>query len=65
MIPLTYEEIEKISKPFIRQVGGYGCNEPAIPDNGKIEDFVEAVQAALILKQAGVELCDIKNNRLN
>lgn len=43
---LTDEEIEKVAKPFIRGVGGYSHNEPAIPDNGAIEDFARAVIAA-------------------
>lgn len=54
-VPLTAGEIEAIAKPFIRTVGGYSQNEPAIPDNGKIEDFVQAVEAAHGIKPTGTE----------
>jgi len=54
-VPLTAAEIEAIAKPFICTVGGYSQNEPAIPDNGKIEDFVQAVEAAHGIKPTSSE----------
>ena len=48
--PLTEEQIMEIAKPFIRSVGGYTQHEDAIPDNGSIEDFARALEAAHDIK---------------
>lgn len=45
MSKMTDDEINAIAKPFIRAVGGYYENEPAIPDDGKVEDFARAILA--------------------
>lgn len=44
--PLTEDRIKEIAKPFIRSVGDHWSNEPAIADNGRIEDFARAIEAA-------------------
>lgn len=47
---LSDEEIEAVAKPFIRSVGGYWENEPAIPDDGHVEEFARAIIAAINAK---------------
>lgn len=44
--PLTEARIEEIARPFIKLVGGHWDYEDAIRDNGDIEDFARAIEAA-------------------
>lgn len=48
--PLTDEQITEIAKPFINTVGDYWCNENAIRDNGNVETFARAIEAAHNIK---------------
>ena len=46
---LTDGEIEALAKPFVRALGGdhWSKGEDGIPDNGRIEDFARAIEAAI------------------
>lgn len=51
-VPLTDEQIEEIAKQFITRVGSHWEHDDAIPDNGRIEDFVRAIEHAHGIKGA-------------
>lgn len=44
--PMTDEQIEGIASPFIQSVGSHWEHDDAIRDNGDIEDFARAIEAA-------------------
>ena len=47
---LTDDQITEMAKPFINTVGDYWCNENAIRDNGNVEAFARAIEAAHNIK---------------
>ena len=52
-VPLTDEQIEAIATPFITRVGSHWEHDDAIPDNGRIEEFARAIEAAHGIKEGG------------
>jgi len=54
VLPLTDEQIQDMARPFIRRVGSHWENENAISDDGKIEEFARAIEAAHGIQSPGI-----------